>query len=583
VTSQAGRRIAVALTIVLAWGAFLVIQTITNRLTHNQQPLAVVLATTMVSLLFLPLQTSIGWLISRFVGDDPAAAHRLLAELIELPDDASDLTGIERAVKNRIDAPSCRLTVTSDTETLEDDDVVIQIRQGVDVIGTIAMDRAADADVQRRRMLEDMATSLSAILMVNRRHTELERNHRAGQAKAEEVGSARRKVVREMDKERRRIERNLHDGAQTRLTSLGSNLGVIEDEIVRGRLEQSREMLDQLFSKIDNVEMALSETATGKSSVVLTEHGLTAALEELRGAQPPAEVDIPEDLSSRRFPQKIEEAIYYCCTESVNNSHKHAPGASVKVRLDEADGVLRFTIQDNGPGLSDHAPDANSGGRGLRNMRARISSVEGTIDFRPDLDIGTTVKGTVPLPRQQELLDQLHELGRRALQLDNDGAASEQLQNLQVLLGYLPTTLVSLAAFRLVNEVFWALDTLTRSCALDGDKAVNLRHDLEKICSGNHELAEIDLLNELQSDNPPLGRSECDSAQRLLGADGIEPRARLGLADDSSTSEMRETAEQQLVRWQRRAFHPASTRAVQDAAEVLVRTCQRLLSHVRTG
>jgi len=80
-----------------------------------------------------------------------------------------------------------------------------------------------------------------------------------------------------------------------------------------------------------------------------------------------------------------------------------------------------------------------------------------------------------------------------------------------------------------------------------------------------------------------LDPSECGTAQRLLGAGGIEPRARLGLADDSSTSEIRKSTEHQLARWQRRAFHPASTRAVQDAAEVLVRTCQRLLLQIGAG
>jgi hypothetical protein len=121
-----------------------------------------------------------------------------------------------------------------------------------------------------------------------------------------------------------------------------------------------------------------------------------------------------------------------------------------------------------------------------------------------------------------------------------------------------------------------------RSSPLDGERAIKLRYQVEQIRSGTHELTEIDLLEELRSGSLPLSTDERRVAEQLLGADGAEPRARLGLRPDADTAEVRQIAGQQRERWQRRASHPASTRAVRDAAEVLTLTCEQLLTQIST-
>ena len=107
-----------------------------------------------------------------------------------------------------------------------------------------------------------------------------------------------------------------------------------------------------------------------------------------------------------------------------------------------------------------------------------------------------------------------------------------------------------------------------------------MRYQLEQIRSQAHELTEIDLLDVLRSGTLPLTAEERQVAEGLLGASGAEPRARLGLRFDADSREVRQAAELQLAQWQRRASHPASTRGVRDAAEVLVRTCEELLAQV---
>jgi hypothetical protein len=402
-------------------------------------------------------------------------------------------------------------------------------------------------------------------------------------AHAEEIAVARRQTVAEMDNERRRMERNLHDGAQHHLVSLRMTLGLVEHGFASGQLDHARDGLGRLVSQIGSAEAVLAETATGVSSILLTERGMIAALRtDLSGAHPPIAVTSPESLSGRRFPPEVEAAVYFCCLEAVNNARKHAPGANVAVRLGEVDGVLRFTVQDGGPGFaaeSGGAIAAGSGGRGLRNVKARITAVGGTIAIRSIPDVGTTIEGAVPLPRQQGLLDQVRDLVREARQLYDGSAESERLRELQAQLDKpLPAAVGGPAGAYRASAALRALDALVRSCPLDGDRANNLRYQLEQIRSETHELTEIDLLEELRSGNLALTSDDRQVAEELLGASGAELRARLGLQADADTSEVRQVAGQQLARWRRRASHPASTRAVRDAAEVLVRTCELLLT-----
>lgn len=589
-TSTFSRCLSWLLMTVLAGGLFLLILAVGAILT----PASTALATAVVAVVFLPLQESVERLVNRFTGGRVPTAYHTLADLTALSSatsaEASNLAGVAEAVAARLNARSCRLTVAH--PGLRDrsyawparcssaaDDVVLPIHHGGEQIGTIAVGWAAAAGRRstRDQVLADIANSLGAIVAVSRLGIELERQLRAARAHAEEIAIARRQAVAEMDGERRRMERNLHDGAQHHLVSLRMTLGLIEHGVASRRLDQARDGLNRLVSQIDSTETVLAETATGVSSILLTERGLIAALNsDLSGAHPPIAVTTPETLTSRRFPPEIEAAVYFCCLEAVSNARKHAPGAAVGVRFAEVDGALRFTVHDDGPGFAPESAAGAAAGRGLRNLTARIASVGGAVAVRSVLNAGTTVEGSVPLPRQQGLLAQVRELVREARMLYDGSADSERLRELQA-------QLAGRAGVREAGAVLRALDTLARSSPLAGHRGVKLLYQLEQLRSETHELTEIDLLDELQSGALPLTSEERQLAEDLLGAAGSGPRTRLGLAADADTAQVREAAGQQLAHWQRRASHPASTRAVRDAAEVLVQTCEQLLAHADTS
>ena len=145
--------------------------------------------------------------------------------------------------------------------------VEVAVQHGTERIGTIAVDRGAVAGLhgQRQHLLEDVADSLGVVFQASRSGIELERQLRAALAYAGGIAVSRRAVVAEMDWERRRIERDLHDGAQHHLVSLRLALGLVEHQVSTAQLEQARSRLAQIADQIEVAEEILAETAKGVS------------------------------------------------------------------------------------------------------------------------------------------------------------------------------------------------------------------------------------------------------------------------------------------------------------------------------
>jgi signal transduction histidine kinase len=273
----------------------------------------------------------------------------------------------------------------------------VPVRHAGQEVGTIAIDRAAvaGADEQRQDLLVAISNSLGVVLQAVRTGIDLERQLRAALAHAAEIADARRRMVAEADSERRRIERDLHDGAQHHLVSLSLALGLAEHEVGAGRLEQARARLGQIVEQLDTAEAVLARTATGLSSAALAERGVIAALRDELGKDPHIRIDTT-GVTVARFSPEVEAAVYFCCLESVNNARKHAGGAPIRVRLERAGNHLLLTVEDEGAGWD---PEARSGspGRGVRNMTSRIAAVGGHLDVRSAPGKGTRVEGWVPL------------------------------------------------------------------------------------------------------------------------------------------------------------------------------------------
>jgi signal transduction histidine kinase len=439
------RGLAAGLTAALVGGGFVVTRRTVATLIEGGAVVAPVIATVVAALALRPVYVYAERLADRLLFGTRPTPYSVLAGVAALSrgtqTDAPDLARVAEAVGRGLGARICRLTVRRPglrdrsytwREGGDDPDELVEVavRHGSEAIGALAVDYDAIAGVesQRQHLLEDLADSLGVVLQASRLGIDLERQLRAALAHAEEIAVSRRAVVGEMDRERRRIERDLHDGAQHHLVSLRLTLGLVEHQVSTAQFDDARARLEQVVDKIDMAESILAETATGVSAPLLAELGLVRALaKELGGGQPPVAVDASGVDADARFPHDVESAVYFCCLEAVNNARKHARGATVDVRLRIEHGRLRFVVQDDGPGWDQDR--AAGPGRGMRNLAARISAVGGRIEVRSALGKGTTVEGSVPVPETAEprpsvavaaalpLLDQVRDAVREAREL----------------------------------------------------------------------------------------------------------------------------------------------------------------------
>ena len=204
----------------------------------------------------------------------------------------------------------------------------------------------------------------------------------------EELAASRARIVTAGDVERRRLERNLHDGAQQRLVTLALSLRIglakLESDPAGARAA--------LAGAGDELALALGELrelARGLHPAVLTDHGLRAAVEMLAGRAPlPVELaEIPDE----RLPAPVEAAAYYLIAEALTNVAKYAQASAVQVRV-VADGAsVTVEIQDDGAGGADP-----SAGTGLRGLADRVEALGGTLDVTSPAGAGTRLRAEIP-------------------------------------------------------------------------------------------------------------------------------------------------------------------------------------------
>ena len=201
---------------------------------------------------------------------------------------------------------------------------------------------------------------------------------------------ARQRIIAAADEERRRIERDLHDGAQQRLVALRIHLG-LAGELMRDDPARGPELVRELGAEAEEALQEVRSLAHGVYPSLLADQGLTEALRALaRNGSLVSRVNG----SVGRFAPEIESAVYFCCLEALQNVTKHAVGATaVTISIVENEG-LRFEVVDDGPGFE---PDGVRPGAGLTNMRDRLAAVGGELLIASEPGVGTTVSGTIPL------------------------------------------------------------------------------------------------------------------------------------------------------------------------------------------
>jgi signal transduction histidine kinase len=205
----------------------------------------------------------------------------------------------------------------------------------------------------------------------------------------EEVEASRLRIVEAGDAERRRLERNLHDGAQQRLVALSVGLRLAQGK-VRSRPEEAEELLDVAAEELTEALSELRELAQGIHPAVLTEQGLEAALEVLAARAPlpvELEVHLPE-----RLPEPVEATAYYVVSEALANVVKHASADSAVVHAERADGHALVEVADDGSGGADP-----SGGSGLSGLRDRVEALDGRLIVDSSPRRGTLVRAELPL------------------------------------------------------------------------------------------------------------------------------------------------------------------------------------------
>jgi signal transduction histidine kinase len=210
-------------------------------------------------------------------------------------------------------------------------------------------------------------------------------------AKNRMLQESQARIVTAADESRRRIERDLHDGAQQRLVALAVRLQLTkmkaDDPQVLG------EMLDDLGVQITETIEEVRELAHGIYPPLLRDSGLGEALKAAAARSPvPVTTDVR---TTRRFDPSIEAAVYFCCLEAMQNASKYAgPEATVTVRLTESPEALVFEVVDDGAGFD---PATVSENHGFLNMRDRLGAHDGELTVESAPGAGTTVRGVLPV------------------------------------------------------------------------------------------------------------------------------------------------------------------------------------------
>jgi PAS domain S-box-containing protein len=210
----------------------------------------------------------------------------------------------------------------------------------------------------------------------------------------EELRRSRSRLVDAADAERRRLERNLHDGAQQRLVSLSLALRLAESKL-RVDPEGASTILGGAGEELALALQELRELARGLHPAILTDRGLAPALETLAERSiVPVELEVDLDL---RLPGPVEVAIFYVVSEALANIAKHADASAVTVRVAHAGDAVAVAVADNGAGGAD-----DSVGSGLRGLRDRVEALDGRIVVESPAGAGTRVLATIPLARVRQ-------------------------------------------------------------------------------------------------------------------------------------------------------------------------------------
>lgn len=277
---------------------------------------------------------------------------------------------------------------------------VAPIAHGGELLGLIVLERRPDSAPltdDDDRVVTELARQVGLALHNVQLDSALQRSLEELQQANVELQQSRLRIVSAGDQERRKLERNLHDGAQQYLVAMAVKLRLAE-ELIEDDPAEATGVITELRDNLKDAIAELRSLAHGIFPPLLASGGLAEALGAAVGRSP-----LPGALDAKvgRYSAEVEASVYFCCLEAIQNAGKHAgDGAELTVTVREADGTLHFTVADDGVGfeMGRAGDDGQSvDGHGFVNMADRLGAVGGRVHVTSSPGAGTIVAGEIPL------------------------------------------------------------------------------------------------------------------------------------------------------------------------------------------
>jgi signal transduction histidine kinase len=266
-----------------------------------------------------------------------------------------------------------------------DADRRVAVRHQGEILGELRLSKRPGEPLNpvEEKLLNDLATQAGLVLRNVRLTADLQARLNDLSEQAAQLRASRQRIVAAQDAERRRLERNIHDGAQQNLVALTVKLR-LAGTLVKRNPERARTMLAELKNETRTARTTLADLARGIYPQQLREQGLVEALKPYG----PVEAH-----GIGRYDLDAETAVYFSCLEALQNAAKHARASRVRILLSQEESTLTFAVIDDGVGF-----DRTTAvyGAGLQNMRDRLEAVGGRLDVEAVRGKGTTVTGRIP-------------------------------------------------------------------------------------------------------------------------------------------------------------------------------------------